>query len=143
MAKIFSKIGEMFFGDEEEFEEGEDFLEPTPYRSEPALVRKGNKVVNINATTKLEVAVIQPENYEDAGEIADQLKKKKAVVINLEFLDKDNAVKVLDFISGVVYALDGNIQKVSGGIFLIAPYNVSITSDVKDELKKGIFPWSL
>ena len=56
-------------------------------------------------------------------------------------LDHEEAKKVLDFVSGVVYALEGDIQKVSGGIFLIAPYNVTIAGDVKDELRKGIFPF--
>ena len=67
---------------------------------------------------------------------------KKPVVINLEKLEKDVARRVIDFISGSVYALGGSIQKVSGGIFLIAPYNIDIMSDVRDELKNtGIFPW--
>ena len=87
--------------------------------------------------------MLQPQSYADAREIADRLKTKRAVVINLEDLAKEEAIKVLDFVSGVVYALEGEIQKVSGGIFLIAPYNVSIASDVRDELKNtGIFPWS-
>ena len=99
--------------------------------------------MNIHATTQLEVAVLQPQTYEDSREIADRLKSKKAVVINLEELSKEDAVKVLDFVSGVVYALEGDIQKVSNGIFLIAPYNVSIANDIRDELKStGIFPWN-
>ena len=64
-------------------------------------------------------------------------------MINLEELSKEDAVKVLDFVSGVVYALEGDIQKVSSGIFLIAPINVNIASDIRAELKStGIFPWN-
>lgn len=150
MAKIFNKLGEMFFGAEDEFDEFEEEvaekerftpLEPTPKVSTSS--KKSSRVVNIHATTQLEVAVLQPQSYEEAREIADRLKSKKAVVVNLEELSKEDAVKVLDFVSGVVYALEGDIQKVSSGIFLIAPYNVSIASDVRDELKStGIFPWS-
>ena len=150
MAKIFSKISDLFLGGEDEFEEyEEEVVEKAPFASaepqiKPQIGKKGNsRVVNIHATTQLEVAVLQPQSYEDSREIADRLKSKKAVVINLEELQKEDAVKVLDFVSGVVYALEGDIQKVSSGIFLIAPYNVSIASDVRDELKStGIFPWS-
>lgn len=85
---------------------------------------------------------MQPENFEDARGIADHLKTKKPVIINLESLDTDVARRVVDFLSGAVYGLDGNIQKVAAGIFLIAPYNVSIMGDFKDELKnKGLFNW--
>ena len=63
--------------------------------------------------------------------------------MNLESVDREVARRIVDFLSGSVYALDGNIQKVSNGIFLIAPYNVGIMGDFKDELRnKGIFPWS-
>lgn len=150
MAKIFSKISDLFLGGEDEFEEYEDeVVEKAPFTpAEPVIKsqvgkKSGSRVVNIHATTQLEVAVLQPQSYEDSREIADRLKSKKAVVINLEELQKEDAVKVLDFVSGVVYALEGDIQKVSSGIFLIAPYNVNIASDVRDELKStGIFPWS-
>jgi cell division inhibitor SepF len=146
MAKMFGKLGEMIFGVDDELEEFEEEeilqVEKEPFK--PQLSKKNSRVVNIHATTQLEVAVLQPQAYEDARDIADRLKTKRAVVINLEDLTKEDAVKVLDFVSGVVYALEGEIQKVSSGIFLIAPYNVSIASDVRDELKnKGIFPWSI
>ena len=102
---------------------------------------KRGKVVNIHTTTQLKVVVIQLQDFDDARDIADHLKAKKPVVINLEKLEKDVARRVVDFLSGVVYGVDGNIQKVASGIFLLAPYNVGIMGDFKDELKKG-FPWS-
>lgn len=144
MAKLFGKLGEMIFGAEDDFDEFEEQNEEVikPAKVDASFSKKSDRVVNIHATTQLEVAVVQPHAYEDAREIADRLKSKKAVVINLEELGKEDAIKVLDFVSGVVYALEGEIQKVSSGIFLIAPYNVSIASDVKDELKKGMFPWN-
>jgi len=152
LAKIFSKLGDLFLGGEDEFDEYEDEVvvekekfapvEPAP-KTFGSSKKNNSRVVNIHATTQLEVAVLQPQSYEDSREIADRLKNKKAVVINLEELSKEDAVKALDFVSGVVYALEGDIQKVSNGIFLIAPYNVSIANDVRDELKStGIFPWN-
>ena len=147
---FFGKIGELLFSGEDDFDEYEDEevvqkeeREPKPMFSTSVTKKSTGRVVNIHATTQLEVAVLQPQAYEDAREIADRLKNKKAVVINLEELSKEDAIKVLDFVSGVVYALEGDIQKVSSGIFLIAPINVSIASDVRDELKStDIFPWN-
>ena len=104
---------------------------------------KRGKVVKIHTTAQLKLVVMQPETFEDARDIANHLKSKKPVVMNLESVDREVARRIVDFLSGAVYALDGNIQKVSNGIFLIAPYNVGIMGDFKDELRnKGIFPWS-
>ncbi len=147
MSNIINKMSNLFFGgddDYEEFEEEAEEVKEPLIKPTPSAKKSNSRVVNIHATTQLEVAVLQPQSYEDAREIADRLKSKKAVVINLEELSKEDAIKVLDFVSGVVYALEGDIQKVSSGIFLIAPYNVSIANDIKAELKNtGIFPWNL
>lgn len=138
--KMKNAIG---LGDEEYYDEDDiltsDFEEDEPIVEERSFGRK-NKVVNIHATTQLKVVVMQPENFEDAKGIADHLKAKKPVIVNLESLDSDVARRLVDFLSGAVYGLDGNIQKVSSGIFLIAPYNVSIMGDFKTELQsKGLF----
>lgn len=101
---------------------------------------KKNKVVNIHTTTQLKVVIIQPTSYADSQEIADHLKSKKPVVVNLEKLDKEVAIKIVNFLSGAVYALDGSMQKVSNGILLLAPYNVGIMGDFGEELKMhGLF----
>lgn len=101
---------------------------------------KKGKVVNIHTTTQLKVVVIQPTSYNDAQDVADHLKNKKPVVVNLERLEKDDARKMVDFLSGAVYALDGSMQKVANGILLLAPYNVGIMGDFSSELKSnGIF----
>ncbi len=143
---FLKKLNELVFGpeddDEVEFatnsEPSFEFDQPAA----PAPTTKKPKVVNIAATTQLKVVVVSIEQFDEAREIADHLRSKKPVVVNLEKLEKDVARRVIDFISGAVYSLGGSIQKVSGGIFLIAPYNVDIMSDVRDELKNtGIFPW--
>ena len=103
---------------------------------------KKDKVVKIHTTAQLNLVVMQPENFEDARDIANHLKNKKPVVMNLEFVEKEVSRRIVDFLSGAVYAVDGNIQKVSNGIFVITPYNVGIMGDFKDELaSRGIFPW--
>ncbi len=100
----------------------------------------GNKVVNIHSGSQMKVVIAQPASIDDAQDICDHLKNKKPVVINLENAEKEDAQRIVDFLSGSVYALDGNIQKVAAGIFLIAPNNVDIMGDVKEDLRnKGIF----
>ena len=68
-----------------------------------------NKVVNIHATTQLKVVLVKPERFENASEIADQLKDKRTVVLNLESTNKDVARRLIDFLSGVAYAQEGQI----------------------------------
>lgn len=145
--KMLNLIG---FESQDEYED--DLLENSEFSSSTLLEDddlesfeggKRNKVVKIHTTAQLKLVVMQPENFEDARDIANHLKSKKPVVMNLESVDRDVARRIVDFLSGAVFALDGNIQKVSNGIFLIAPYNVGIMGDFKDELRnKGIFPWS-
>ncbi len=99
-----------------------------------------SKVVNINTTAQLKVFVVQPLNYNDACEIAEHLKAKKPVVVNLEKLDKTTASRIFDFLSGAVFALDGSMQKVSNGILLVVPNTMGIMGDFSDELKtQGLF----
>ena len=107
------------------------------YQTTPS---KRSKVVNINTTAQLKVVVMQPLTYNDACEITEHLKEKKPVVVNLEKLEKAVAVKIFDFLSGAVFALDGSMQKVSGQILLIVPNTMGIMGDFSDELKtQGIF----
>ena len=108
----------------------------------PVMNSKRNKVVNIHTTTQMKVVLYEPTNFEEAPNIVDNLKNRKPVIINLENIEPDLAKKFFDFLNGAIYALDGNIQKVSSGIFILAPNNVDISANIKEELKnKGVFPW--
>ena len=111
--------------------------------SSVSIKKPSTKVVNIHATTQMKVVVINPEKYDDAQEICDHIKSKKPVVINLELMNGETAQRIIDFLSGAAYALDGDIQKVANNIFIIAPQNVDISGNFKEELKtKGIIlPW--
>ena len=143
MANIFKKVNEFIFGAEEDDELLEDTEPsvPTKEGSDFSFTSgKRSKVVKINTTAQLNVVIVAPSSYEECKEIADHLKTKRTVVINLEGMSKEDAHRMVDFISGAVYACDGNIQKVSSGIILIAPYNVGIMGDIRDELKStGLF----
>lgn len=107
----------------------------------PAAERKvedrRNKVVNINATTQLKVVLVKPERFENASEIADHLKEKRTVVLNLESTNKDIARRLVDFLSGVAYAGEGKIKKVAANTYIITPYSVDIMGDLIDELENN------
>ena len=96
-----------------------------------------NKVVNIHATAALKVVLVKPERFENASEIADHLREKRTVVLNLEQTNKDVARRLVDFLSGVTYAQDGKIKKVANSTFIITPYNVDILGDLIDELENN------
>ena len=99
-----------------------------------------NKVVNINATTQLQVVLVKPERFEDASTIADQLNAKRTVVLNLESTGKEVSRRLIDFLSGVAYANNGQIKRVATSTFIITPYNVDIMGDLLDELENnGVF----
>ena len=103
----------------------------------PEPERRSNKVVNIHTTTQLQVVLVKPERFDNASEIADHLREKRTVVLNLESTNKDIARRLLDFLSGVAYANEGKIKKVAISTYIITPYNVDILGDLIDELENN------
>lgn len=99
-----------------------------------SIKREGN-VVNLSGGGQLKVALVKPERFESAAEIADHLREKRTVVMNLETTPKDTARRLIDFLSGVAYAQDGKIRRVANNTYLITPYNVDLMGDVIDELE--------
>ena len=103
-----------------------------------------SKIVNLHTTSSMKVVIVEPKKYEDVTVIADHLKQKRTVIVNLEGLaqDVDTRKAIFYFMSGAVYVLDGTIQKVSRAIFILAPSNVDIDANMKKELEsKAFFPW--
>ncbi|OKZ74120.1 MAG: hypothetical protein BHW00_05735 [Clostridium sp. 26_22] len=103
--------------------------------------RRNNKVVNMpqSQSQAIKMVISQPTNFEQSDEICSFLKEKKSVIVNLEYVNKDVARRIVDFISGGVYALDGYIQKVSNSIFLVAPSNYEITNEMaREEMKNKL-----
>lgn len=143
MTKLFNKMLNFVGLDAEE----EDINELESKNNSESFLsnysQKKNKVVNMPTFAQVKVVVMQPDVFDDASIICDHLKGKKPVVINLESAEKDIARRIVDFLSGSVYALDGTIQKVSNSIFIVAPHNVDVMGEFKDELRtKGVFPWA-
>jgi cell division inhibitor SepF len=99
--------------------------------------RRSNKVVNIHATAQLKVVLLKPERFENAPDVADHLKEKRTVVLNLESTNKDVARRLLDFLSGVAYASEGKIKRVAANTYIITPYSVDIMGDLIDELEQS------
>lgn len=110
------------------------------YTQQQEIKQHSNKVVNINATTQLQVVLVKPERFDDASSIADQLNAKHTVVLNLESASKEVSRRLIDFLSGVAYANNGQIKRVATSTFIITPYNVDIMGDLLDELENnGVF----
>lgn len=144
MTKLFNKMLNLV-GLESEEEMMESDLNSRTNSDEltDRYLRKKNKIVNMPSIAPVKVVVMYPDMFDDASIVCDHLKGKKPVVVNLESCEKEVARRIVDFLSGSVYALDGTIQKVSNSIFIIAPSNVDIMGEFKDELRtKGVFPWA-
>ena len=115
-----------------------DFVSRSPEKEvEAEAPRKNNKVVNIHATAQLQVVLVKPERFDDASAVADHLNAKRTVVLNLESSNKDVARRILDFLSGVAYANNGQIKKVANCTYIITPYNVGFMGDLLDELENN------
>ena len=130
--------------DDEDYDDNEEFPEPKEapaYFDDRKDARKEeerrNKVVNIHATAQLKVVLVKPDRFENASEIADHLREKRTVVLNLESTNKDVARRLVDFLSGVAYAGDGKIKKVAANTYIITPYSVDIMGDLIDELENN------
>lgn len=141
---IFGKIRDIMGVDDDEFEnEDMDFIgnQPAAYNVDDNYVmEKRNKVVNINATTSLQVVLVKPERFDDASAVADHLNARRTVVLNLESTNKEVSRRLVDFLSGVAYANNGQIKRVANNTFIITPYNVDIVGDILDELESsGVF----
>ena len=97
----------------------------------------GNKVVNIHTTAQMQVVLVKPDRFDNVSDIAEHLRSKHAVVLNLEATNKDVARRLVDFLSGCAYALDGKIKKIAISTYIITPYNVDIVGDLIDELENN------
>ena len=113
------------------------FRQSAPFSSGYDEKSSSNKVVNIHATTQLQVVLVKPDKFESAAEIADHLREKRTVVLNLEQTDKEVSRRLVDFLSGVAYAQDGKIKKVAVSTYIITPYNVDLLGDLIDELENN------
>lgn len=147
MNKVWDFLG-VDTGAEEEVENENDNVytynydkdsEPEEEPEEKGFFGRKSKVVSMPTPQQVRMVITQPTSFEQSEEICNYLKEKKSVIVNLEYVNKDVARRIVDFISGAVHALDGHIQKVSNAIFLVAPINYEIASDLaREEIKSKL-----
>ena len=148
MSALTDKFWNLFGQDNAQEDIGEDVYENNSYTydddddemvEERKIFGKRNKVVSMPQSGTVKMSISQPTTFEQADEICGLLKDKQSVILNLEYVNKDVARRIVDFVSGAVYALDGYIQKVSNSIFVIAPSNYEITNEMaREEIKSKL-----
>lgn len=144
---LVQKFKDMFTEYDDEYD---DELEPAPEIEDFDQIKRENsvgysetpstnrgKVVNIHATTQLQVMLVKPERFEDARTIAEHLNQKRTVVLNLESASKELSRRLLDFLSGVAFANNGEVKRVANSTFIITPSNVNLMGDLLDELESS------
>ena len=146
---LMNKVWDLFGMDSAEPEEYEDEdvyeyedEDDTEVEDRKQFFGRKNKVVPMQQTQQanaIKMVISQPTSFEQSDEICSFLKERKSVIVNLEYVNKDVARSIIDFISGGVYCLDAHIQKVSNSIFLIAPINYEITNEMaREEIKNKL-----
>lgn len=140
---IKNKIKNYFTMDDEyEYEYAEETEEPG---NKPNADLKNQNVVNLTSLQQpsSKVVLYEPRTYDEAQEIADNVVNRRAVVINLQRVDSNQAKRIVDFLSGTVYAVNGDIQKLGSETFLCTPDNVDVSGTIsetyvkEDEFEKG------
>ncbi len=115
-------------------EEEDDFgFAPMPAVTSDRPVSTGfsGQVLNMNSSNKQEVVLFRPGSFNDTSKAADDLRNRKAVIVNMENVDKAMARRVVDFLSGCVYALDGDVKKIAQSAYLFCPHNMDIVGDLE------------
>jgi len=122
------------YDDEEGSTEGK-YESSKPERMETYM--KKNNVIKVHSNTDMKVFICEPQKYEDCTKAVDELKNRKVVVLNIEEMELEDQKQVFEFIKGAVYALEASIQKISNGIFVIAPNNVQIDGRLSDRYERN------
>ena len=142
---IVNKFWEVFGVNQNEEEYDEEYMDEEVLEEEQEEVEdrgffaRRSKVVNMPQTQQVRMVISQPTTFEQAEEICTYLKNRKSVIVNLEYVNKDVARRIVDVMSGAVHALDGHIQKISNSIFLIAPTYYEISTEMaRDEIKNKL-----
>ena len=100
---------------------------------------KRNNVIKVHSNTDMKVFICEPEKYEDCTKAVDEIKNRKVVVLNIEGMELEDQKQVFEFIKGAIYALEASIQKVSNGIFVLAPNNVQIDGRLSDRYERNYY----
>lgn len=143
---IMNKVWDLFGMDKADEEEENDYdYEDYNNQEEESEEKKGwgkrsnSKLLSLPQAQQVKMVISQPTSFEQSEDICDLLKEKKSIIVNLEYVNKDIARRIIDVVSGAAHALDGHMQKISNAIFLIAPYNYDITTEMaREEIKNKL-----
>lgn len=135
MMSIGSKFKNFFALDDEEYEYEEQYVEeetiPAKVNKNMQQQQKQQNIVSLQSVQKSsKLVLLEPRAYADAQEIADHLKNRRGVVVNLQRISPDQARRIVDFLSGTVYAIGGDIQRIGSNIFLCTPENVDVSGSI-------------
>ncbi|KIY20694.1 MULTISPECIES: cell division protein SepF [Mesobacillus] len=134
-----SKIKTFFFLEDEYDYKDEEMLEEEtePFKPNKQAVQQKQNVVSLQSVQKAsKVILMEPRMYAEAQEIADHLKNRRAVVVNLQRIEQDQARRIVDFLSGTVYAISGDIQRIGMNIFLCTPDNVEVSGNISELMQE-------
>ena len=150
----FKKIWDYLVGENDDIQDEDTEIMESAYdysdeeeedtNSETFSVFKRKKVVSMPQAQSVKMKILKPTTYDpDVNEIINELKSKNGIVMNLEYVNKDIARRIIDTVSGAVTALDGRIEKVSNSIFVVAPYNYDITNEpiTREKNERSQAPW--
>lgn len=132
---MMDKVKKWFFEEdlEEEYEDVEIDTEETAKTSmfeKAKSTRTSDAVKALNANKDSHLVLFEPRAYSETQDIANYLKQKRAAVVNLHRLQKEQSKRVIDFLSGVIYAIEGDIQQIGPKIFLCTPKNIGVSGNI-------------
>lgn len=138
--------GEEDYYDEDYYDEEEEEEEEPHYSKKSSFTsakKSSSKVVPLNPSASSRIRIMRPDEFDGSTNISDEIKAGRLVIFDVGNLDAADARRVVDFVSGAAYGVNGNVRRVSGGIFVAAPRNIDITGDNLKEHTKSTFDWSL
>lgn len=118
----FDGLKKALFSDESNGASEDEFYSLSKKEMKNEDLKNGNKMI-----------LVEPRAYSESQQIADYLKNRNSVVVNLKRVTSDQAKRIIDFLSGTIYAIGGDLQKVGGGIFLCTPNNVKVNGKITEE----------
>lgn len=142
---MISKLKNFFYLDEEEEQEIQPTAKEPVSLPQETVTRKTKKIVNshgeektlnviniqsANSLKNAKVVIVEPRVYAEAQDISEHLKNKRAIIVNLQRIDREAGLRIIDFLSGTVYALGGDIQRIGDNIFLCTPDNVEVQGEI-------------
>lgn len=125
--------------EDEDYEEEEVIADNSSKTERMETYTRKNNVIKVHSNTDMKVFISEPVKYEDCTKAVDELKNRKVVVLNIEGMELEDQKQVFEFIKGAVYALEASIQKISNGIFVLAPCNVQIDGRLSDRYERNFF----